>query len=129
MIEKIFPETLSILSSLIKFQTTSGSSNLELINYCEEKLKKSGAVSFKTFNETKSQANLFSTINGIDKTNSRGIILSGHTDVVPAESSEWTSDPFKIRKKDNKIYGRGTCDMKGFIACTLAVAPLFASKN
>ena len=129
MIEKIFPETLNILSSLIKFQTTSGTSNLELINYCEEKLKKSGAISFKTFNESKSQANLFSTINGKDKITDKGIILSGHTDVVPAKSSEWTSDPFKIREKDNKIYGRGTCDMKGFIACTLAVAPLFASKK
>ena len=129
MIEKIFPETLNILSSLIKFQTTSGTSNLELINYCEEKLKKSGAISFKTFNDSKSQANLFSTINGKDNITDKGIILSGHTDVVPAKSSEWTSDPFKIREKDNKIYGRGTCDMKGFIACTLAVAPLFASKK
>ncbi len=129
MIEKIFPETLDILSSLIKFQTTSGTSNLELINYCEEKLKKSGAISFKTFNDSKSQANLFSTINGKDNITDKGIILSGHTDVVPAKSSEWTSDPFKIREKDNKIYGRGTCDMKGFIACTLAVAPLFASKK
>ena len=129
MIDKIFSETLKILSSLIKFQTTSGSSNLELIKYCEKKLEKAGATSFKTFNDSGSQANLFSTISGKDNSNKKGIILSGHTDVVPAVSSEWTSDPYIAREKDNKVYGRGTCDMKGFIACTLAVAPLFASKK
>ena len=129
MIDKIFSETLKILSSLIKFQTTSGSSNLELIKYCEKKLEKAGAKSFKTFNDSGFQANLFSTISGKDNSNNKGIILSGHTDVVPAVSGEWTSDPYLAREKDNKIYGRGTCDMKGFIACTLAVAPLFASKK
>ena len=129
MIDKIFPETLKILSALIKFQTTSGASNLELIKYCEKKLEESGATSFKTFNKSGSQANLFSTISDKDNSNNKGIILSGHTDVVPALSSEWTSDPYIAREKDNKVYGRGTCDMKGFIACTLAVAPLFASKK
>ena len=129
MIDKIFSETIKILSDLIKFQTTSGASNLELIKYCEKKLEKAGATSFKTFNDSGSQANLFSTIKGKDNSNNKGIILSGHTDVVPAVSSEWTSDPFIAREKDNKVYGRGTCDMKGFIACTLAVAPLFASKK
>ena len=129
MSDKIFSETIKILSDLIKFQTTSGASNLELIKYCEKKLEKAGATSFKTFNDSGSQANLFSTINGKDNSNNKGIILSGHTDVVPAVSGEWTSDPYVAREKDNKIYGRGTCDMKGFIACTLAVAPLFASKK
>ena len=58
-----------------------------------------------------------------------GIILSGHTDVVPASAKEWSSDPFVAREKDNKVYGRGSCDMKGFIACTLVLAPFFASQN
>ena len=129
MIDKIFSETIKILSDLIKFQTTSGASNLELIKYCEKKLEKAGATSFKTFNDSGSQANLFSTIKGKDNSSNKGIILSGHTDVVPAVSSEWTSDPYVAREKDNKVYGRGTCDMKGFIACTLAVAPLFATKK
>ena len=129
MIDKIFPETLKILSALIKFQTTSGASNLDLIKYCEKKLEESGATSFKTFNKSGSQANLFSTISDKNNSNNKGVILSGHTDVVPALSSEWTSDPYIAREKDNKVYGRGTCDMKGFIACTLAVAPLFASKK
>ena len=129
MIDQIFPETLKILSNLIKFKTVSGASNLELIKYCEKKLNAVGATSSKTFNESNSQANLFATINGKDNLNGKGIILSGHTDVVPAITSEWTSDPYIAREKDNKVYGRGTCDMKGFIACTLAVAPLFASKK
>jgi len=129
IIDQVFPETLKILSDLIKFQTVSGTSNLKLIEYCEKKLSKLGAISFKTFHKSKQQANLFSTINGKKKLDGGGIILSGHTDVVPASAKEWSSDPFIAREKDNKIYGRGSCDMKGFIACTLALAPFFASQN
>jgi len=127
--QKVFPETLKILSDLIKFQTVSGTSNLKLIEYCEKKLDKLGAISFKTFHDSKLQANLFSTINGKKKLNGGGIILSGHTDVVPASGKKWSSDPFVATEKDNKIYGRGSCDMKGFIACALALAPFFASQN
>ena len=129
IIDQVFPETLKILSDLIKFQTISGTSNLKLIEYCEKKLDKLGAISFKTFHNSKQQANLFSTISGKKKLDGGGIILSGHTDVVPASGKEWSSDPFVAREKDNKIYGRGSCDMKGFIACTLALAPFFASQN
>ena len=129
MIDKIFSETIKILSDLIKFQTTSGASNLELIKYCEKKLEKAGATSFKTFNDSGSQANLFSTISDKNNFKNKGIILSGHTDVVPAVSNEWTSNPFIAREKDNKVYGRGTSDMKGFIACTLAVALYLLLKN
>tara|TARA_B100001123_G_scaffold220983_1_gene249171 strand:+ start:185 stop:1378 length:1194 start_codon:yes stop_codon:yes gene_type:complete len=129
VIDEIFPNTLKILSDLIKFPTISGASNLKLIEYCEKRLNKLGATSFKTINESTQQANLFSTLNGGKKLNGDGIILSGHTDVVPAATKEWSSDPYIAREKDNKIYGRGSCDMKGFIACTLAMAPLFASSN
>jgi len=129
IIDQVFPETLKILSDLIKFQTVSGTSNLELIEYCEKKLEKLGAISFKTFHNSKQQANLFSTINGKKKLDGGGIILSGHTDVVPASGKEWSSDPFVALEKDSKVYGRGSCDMKGFIACTLALAPFFASQN
>ena len=94
IIDQLFPETLKILSDLIKFQTVSGTSNLNLIEYCEKKLDKLGATSFKTFHESKQQANLFSTINGKKKLDGGGIILSGHTDVVPASAKEWSSDPF-----------------------------------
>ena len=129
IIDQVFPETLKILSELIKFQTVSGTSNLKLIEYCEKRLSKLGATSFKTFDETKKRVNLFSTIAGKQKLNGGGIILSGHTDVVPASAKEWSSDPFVSTEKNNKVYGRGTCDMKGFIACTLALAPYFASQN
>ncbi len=129
IIDQIFPETLKILSELIKFQTVSGTSNLKLIEYCEKRLDKLGATSFKTFDETKKRVNLFSTIAGKQKLNGGGIILSGHTDVVPASAKEWSSNPFVATEKNNKVYGRGSCDMKGFIACALAVAPYFASQN
>ena len=125
---EIFHNTVKILKDLIKFQTVSGKPNIQLIEYCENLLTKSGAVSVKTFNQSKTQANLFSTING-DGSNNGGIVLSGHTDVVPATANEWTSNPYEAREDDNKIFGRGSCDMKGFIACTLAVAPLFGSKK
>jgi len=129
IIDQVFPETLKILSDLINFQTVSGTSNLKLIEYCEKKLGKLGAISFKTFHDSKQQANLFSTVNGKKKLDGGGIILSGHTDVVPASPKEWSSNPYVAREKDNKIYGRGSCDMKGFIACTLAMAPFFATQN
>ena len=123
---EIFQNTIKILKDLISFQTESGKSNLDLINYCDRELKKSGASSIKTFNNSKTQANLFSTINS-ENPNEMGIVLSGHTDVVPAVPDEWTSDPYLVREKNDKLYGRGTCDMKGFIACTSAVASLFSS--
>ena len=129
IIEEVFPETLKILSELIKFQTVSGTSNIALIEYCEKKLEALGAKSFKTFDNKKLRANLFSTINAQQESNEGGIILSGHTDVVPASMKEWSSDPFIASERDNKIFGRGSCDMKGFIACTLALAPYFASEN
>jgi len=129
IIDEVFPETLEILSELIKFQTVSGTSNLALIEYCEKKLSKIGASSFRTSDEAKKRFNLFSTVNGKEKVNEGGIILSGHTDVVPASAKEWGSDPFVSTEKNNKVYGRGSCDMKGFIACSLALAPYFASQN
>ena len=129
IIDEAFPETLKILSELIKFQTVSGSSNVKLIEYCEKKLSKLGATSFKTYDEAKQRVNLFSTISGKQKLNGGGIILSGHTDVVPASPKEWSSDPFIATHKNNKVYGRGSTDMKGFIACSLALAPYFASQN
>ena len=129
ILEEVFPETLKILSDLIKFQTVSGTSNIELIDYCEKKLGILGASSFKTFDDKKLRANLFSTINGKQKLNGGGIILSGHTDVVPASSKDWASNPYIASERDNKVFGRGSCDMKGFIACTLALAPYFAAEN
>ena len=128
IIKQVFPETLKILSDLIAFKTVSGENNNSLINYCDDKLKALGAESFKTFDKEKKRVNLFATLNAKSGNDKKGIILSGHTDVVPASKS-WNTDPFKAKLKDEKVFGRGACDMKGFIACTLAIAPFFAKQD
>ncbi|MBB3462961.1 acetylornithine deacetylase [Rhizobium sp. BK377] len=118
--------TRSILSDLIAFPTVSSDSNLALIDYAAERLSQSGARVVLTKDATGLKANLFASI-GPDCDG--GIVLSGHTDVVPADASEWQSDPFSAREADGLIYGRGACDMKGFIAAALAMAPDYASLN
>ena len=128
IINKVFSETLKILSDLIAFKTVSGENNNSLINYCDDKLKALGAESFRTFDKEKKRVNLFATLNAKSGNGQKGIILSGHTDVVPASKS-WNTDPFKATLKDEKVFGRGACDMKGFIACTLAIAPYFAKES
>jgi len=99
-----------------------------LINYCDKILKKLGATSFKTFDNEKKRVNLFATLKAKKSNSKKPIILSGHTDVVPV-SKGWSTDPFKATIKGNKLYGRGACDMKGFIACTLAYAPIYSKTN
>ncbi|MBW9051444.1 acetylornithine deacetylase [Rhizobium mesosinicum] len=118
--------TRSILTDLIAFPTVSADSNLTLIDYAAERLSHSGARVFLMKDATGLKANLFASI-GPDCDG--GIVLSGHTDVVPADESEWQSDPFSAREADGLIYGRGACDMKGFIAAALAMAPDYASLN
>ena len=127
-IDAIFKDSLKILSDLIAFKTVSGEDNNSLINYCDEILKKLGATSFKTFDDEKKRVNLFATIKSKKPNGKKPIILSGHTDVVPVSKS-WSTDPFKATIKGDKLFGRGSCDMKGFIACTLAYAPIYAKEN
>ena len=127
-IDAIFKDSLKILSDLIAFKTVSGEDNNSLINYCDEILKKLGATSFKTFDDAKKRVNLFATIKSKKTNGKKPVILSGHTDVVPVSKS-WSTDPFKATIKDDKLFGRGSCDMKGFIACTLAYAPIYAKEN
>ena len=127
-IDVIFKDSLKILSDLIAFKTISGEDNNSLINYCDEILKKLGATSFKTFDDEKKRVNLFATIKSKKPNEKKSVILSGHTDVVPVSKS-WSTDPFKATIKDDKLFGRGSCDMKGFIACTLAYAPVYAKEN
>ena len=126
-IEKIFPDTLKTLSDLIAFKTVSGESNIDLIDYCEKKLSKLGATFVRTYDKKKKRVNLFATLNENSNGNKKGIIFSGHTDVVPASSKNWSSDPFIAVEKDNKVFGRGACDMKGFIACSLAFETAIAT--
>ncbi len=126
--ESLYKNSIKILSDLIAFKTISGENNNSLINYCENVLNKLGATSFKVFDENKNRVNLFSTIKAKKNNGKEPIILSGHTDVVPV-SKGWSTDPFQATIKDNKLYGRGSCDMKGFIACALAFAPIFSNSN
>ena len=127
-LEKLYKDSVKILSDLISFRTISGEDNSELINYCENLLNKVGATSFKTFDSEKKRVNLFATIKAKKTNGIKPIILSGHTDTVPVSKS-WNTDPFKATIKNNKLYGRGSCDMKGFLACTLAIAPIYAKTN
>ena len=127
-VNQLFEDSVKILTDLIAFKTVSGEDNNSLINYCDKILKKLGATSFKTFDNEKKRVNLFATLKAKKSNNKKPIILSGHTDVVPVSKS-WSTDPFKATIKGNKLYGRGACDMKGFIACTLAYAPIYSKTN
>ena len=115
-----------ILGDLISFPTVSAESNLNLIEHCAERLSSIGADVTLTNDDTGLKANLFATIGPrVDG----GIVLSGHTDVVPVEGQPWTCDPFRAEERDGLILGRGSCDMKGFLATALALAPRFAAAN
>ena len=105
--------TTDLLSELIAFDTTSRNSNMELIEFIAEILKSYGIGSELTFDSDKKKANLFATLGGGHEP---GIVLSGHTDVVPVDGQDWSTDPFQAAIKSDKMFGRGTCDMKGFIA-------------
>ena len=124
----LYENAIKILSDLISFRTVSGENNEKLIDYCENILKALGASSFRTFDDEKKRFNLFSTLKAKKVNGKKPIILSGHTDVVPVSKS-WSTDPFKATIKEDKLYGRGSCDMKGFIACSLAYAPIFSKAN
>ncbi len=124
----LYEKSIKILIDLIGFKTVSGQDNSELINYCEKILNEIGASTFKVFDDDNKRVNLFGTLKAKKLNGKKPIILSGHTDVVPV-SKGWSSDPFTATIKNDKLYGRGSCDMKGFIACTLAYAPIFKESN
>ena len=126
--EQLFDNSVKILTDLIGFKTISGEDNSSLIDYCDDILKKLGATSFRTYDDEKKRVNLFATLKAKNPQTKKPIILSGHTDVVPV-SKGWSSDPFTATIKGDKLYGRGSCDMKGFIACALAYAPTFSESN
>jgi acetylornithine deacetylase len=115
--------TQEILADLIALPTVSAESNLAMIDYIRSLLDQVGIASVPVFNEERTKANLFASIG---PKNVAGILLSGHSDVVPVEGQAWTSDPFRMAKHDGKLFGRGTADMKGFIACVLAKAETLA---
>ncbi|MHB2264221.1 acetylornithine deacetylase [Aliihoeflea sp. PC F10.4] len=118
--------TREILADLVSFPTVSTDSNLQLIAYAGDLLSSAGARLSVSLDPSGSKANLFATIG---PEGDGGIVLSGHTDVVPVEGQDWTTDPFMLTERGEKLYGRGTCDMKGFIAASLAMAPFFAETD
>jgi acetylornithine deacetylase len=109
-----------ILRELVGFDTTSRNANRECINYIRDYLEQYGVKSDIVSGKQDGKACLFATIGvGVEG----GIVLAGHTDTVPVDGQKWSSDPFTLTERDGKLYGRGSCDMKGFIACVLAVIP------
>lgn len=115
--------TENLLKDLIGFPTVSAESNLDLIGWASNYLKGLGAHCDVTLDETGHKANLFATFG---PEGNGGLVLSGHSDVVPVTDQDWSSDPFGMEDREGRLYGRGACDMKGFIACVLAMAPRIA---
>ena len=118
--------TLGLIQDLVRINTVSRNSNLELIHLVRDRLLKIGVKSRLTYNADKTKANLFATL-GDQK--SAGIVLSGHTDTVPWDGQDWTVDPLGGLVQDGKLYGRGSADMKGFIGMALAHAEAFAHSS
>ncbi len=119
-------QTLSLIKKLISFDTTSRYSNLKLIDFIQGYLSNLGVSCRIIHNPEKTKANLFATLGPTDKP---GIMLSGHTDVVPVDGQSWNTDPWTLSESGQQLYGRGTCDMKSFIAICLAWAPKFLDKE
>ncbi len=109
-----------MLARLVSFNTESQRSNLELIHFCRDYLTSLGVESKLAFNAEGDKANLYATIGPKVE---GGVVLSGHTDVVPVAGQDWSSDPWTLTERDGKLFGRGTCDMKGFDAIALALVP------
>ena len=118
-------ETKALLGQLISYPTISSDSNLALVSFLAEQLEAAGANVQLAHSDKGGKANLWATL-GPDEPG--GIVLSGHTDVVPVTDQDWSNDPFVMTENDSKLFGRGTCDMKGFIAAAVAKAPEFAAR-
>jgi len=114
-----------LLGRLIGFATVSRDSNLQLIGFIRDYLAELGVASELFFNAEGTKANLFASIGPTDR---GGVVLSGHTDVVPVDGQAWSVDPFVMTERDGRLYGRGTADMKGFIASVLAAVPAFLAQ-
>lgn len=120
------PASLEMIERLVGFDTTSRESNLQLIAFIQDYLKGLGVESMLVHNAEGTKANLYATLGDQDRP---GIMLSGHTDVVPVDGQPWDTDPFTLTENDGKLYGRGTADMKSFIAITLAMLPQFQARG
>ncbi|HME86631.1 MAG TPA: acetylornithine deacetylase [Roseiarcus sp.] len=112
----------ALLARLVAFDSVSDKSNLPVIDFVEDYLKAHGVATRRAPNASGDKAAILATIGPrVDG----GVVLSGHTDVVPVDGQPWSGDPFELREKSGRLYGRGACDMKGFDACVLAMVPTF----
>lgn len=118
-------DTRTWLETLVAIDTTSRNSNLALIETVRDWLGRQGVRAWLAHNPERTKANLFATLPASDGGEQGGIVLSGHTDVVPVDGQDWSGDPFALREQEGRLYGRGSCDMKGFIAASLALVPAF----
>jgi len=121
----IRPETREMIERLVGFDTTSAKSNLALIDFAQHYLESRGARCRRTLNAEASKANLFASLGPAAP---GGVVLSGHSDVVPVDGQSWDSDPFRVVERDGRLYGRGTADMKSFLATALALVPEFQAQ-
>ncbi len=112
--------SIEMLNKLVSFETISSESNLDMIMFIKDYLNSFGINSHLVFNDDKTKANLFAQIGPNVE---GGVLLSGHTDVVPVEGQNWQTNPFQVTAKNNRLFGRGTCDMKGFNSLILAAVP------
>lgn len=120
MTADLYPSARDLLAKLVGFDTTSRGSNLALIEWVESYLDGLGVAHRRVPNADGTKSNLIATIGPSDP---GGVVLSGHTDVVPVDGQPWSTDPWTVVERDGRLYGRGTCDMKGFLALALAAAP------
>ncbi|MEQ9519436.1 MAG: acetylornithine deacetylase [Parvibaculum sp.] len=116
-----------MIAALVSFDTVSRHSNLDLIRFIEDYLDGWGVPHQRIENDLGTKANLLATLGPADMAG--GIVLSGHTDVVPVDGQDWSADPFTLRQADGKLFGRGTCDMKSFFAIALALVPDFLERG
>ncbi|MBW0004235.1 MAG: acetylornithine deacetylase [Hyphomicrobiales bacterium] len=126
MMSKPSAASLAMIERFVGFDTTSHKSNLPLILFVRDELAQQGVPSILTFDDTGTKANLFATLGPSDQP---GFILSGHTDTVPVDDQSWSTDPFKLVRRGERLFGRGTCDMKSFSAIALALVPEFLARG
>ena len=115
-----------MIDRLVSFDTTSRESNLNLIHFVRDYLADHGVEATLIHDKSGAKANLFATVGPMKD---GGVVLSGHTDVVPVDGQDWATDPFQVMEKDGRLYGRGTADMKGFCAIALAKVPDMVARN
>ena len=122
------PASLPWIERLVGFDTVSRNSNLGLIETVRDHLAGAGFTIALTYDRDRAKANLFATLPAADGAETGGLVLSGHTDVVPVDGQDWSSDPFAAEVRDGRLYGRGSADMKGFIGAALSLTPYMRAR-